>query len=63
MSKFKEFEVSFRTWNVKVATVIAEDADEALHLAEKATHFEDGEDFEVLDIIERELKRTERDES
>ena len=57
MSKFKEFEVSFRTWNVKTVTVIAKDYDEAVDAAVDATYFDDGEEFEVLDIIESELRK------
>ena len=58
MSKFKQYEVSFRTWNVKVAHVIAEDADEAVNVALDETYFDDGEEYEILDIIESELERT-----
>jgi hypothetical protein len=59
MSKFKEYEIVFRTWNVKTATVVAGDPDEAVDLAVDSTYFEDGEDYEVMDIIERNIERTE----
>lgn len=58
MSKFKEYEVIFRTWNVKTAFVIAEDADQAIDMAVDDTYWEDGEDYEVSEIIERKLERT-----
>jgi hypothetical protein len=61
MSKFKNFEVSFSTWNVKVINVIAQDADEAVDLAVDGTYFDDGERYEILDIIESELERTEEE--
>ncbi len=61
MSKFKNFEVSFRTWNVKVAHIIAEDADEAVNAAIDETYFDDGEEYEILDVIESELERTEEE--
>jgi hypothetical protein len=57
--KFKEYEVTFRTWNVKTATVLAQDPDEAIDLAVADTYFEDGEDYEVMDIIQRSLPKDE----
>jgi hypothetical protein len=57
MSEFKEFEVSFRTWNVKTVTVVAKDYDEAVDAAYEATYFDEGEEFEVLDVIEHELRK------
>lgn len=65
MSKFKEYEVIFRTWNVRSYVVVAEDYDDAIHTAENnlLIDLNDGEEYETMDIIERELQRTERDES
>jgi hypothetical protein len=64
MSKFKEYEVIFRTWNVKSYVVVAEDYDDAIHTAENnlLIDLNDGEQYETMDIIERDLQRTERDE-
>lgn len=65
MSKFKEYEVIFRTWNVRSYVVVAADYDDAIHTAENnlLIDLNDGEEYETMDIIERELQRTERDES
>ena len=64
MSKFKEYEVIFRTWNVRSYVVLAEDYDDAIHTAENnlLIDLNDGEEYETMDIIERDLQRTERDE-
>jgi hypothetical protein len=64
MSKFKEFEVSFELHGVVSIRVIAEDADDALKEAEKQLDISiDDVNVDVLDILERELERTESDES
>ena len=57
--KFKEYEVTFRTWNVKSAIVLAQDPDEAVDLAVDDIYLEDGEDYEVMDIIQRSLPKDE----
>ena len=57
MSQFKEYEVRFRTWNVKTATVIAKDADEAIDLAMDDIYWEEGEEQEVLEVLESELRK------
>lgn len=57
MRKFKEYEVIFQIWKVKSVTVIAGDADEAIDLAVDDTYFEDGEDYDVVEVIEREMEK------
>ena len=59
MSKYKEYEVMFRTWNVRSYVVVAEDYDDAIHTAEKdlLIDLNHGEEYETMDIIERELRK------
>jgi hypothetical protein len=59
MSKFKEYEVIFRTWNVRSYVVLAEDCDDAIHTAENnlLIDLNDGEEYETMDIIEREARQ------
>jgi len=63
MKKFKQYEVLFRTWNVRSYVVVADDYDEAVKIAE-STMLPDlsyGEEYETMDIIESKLERTEEE--
>ena len=63
MKKFKQYEVLFRTWNVRSYVVVADDYDEAVKIAESTMLLDlsYGEEYETMDIIESELERTEEE--
>lgn len=50
--KYHKFEVTFRTWNVKSAVVFAEDVDDAIDAAAALVIWDEGEDYEVQDIVQ-----------
>lgn len=50
--KYQKFEVTFRTWNLKSAVVLAEDEDDAINTAVSLVDWEDGEEYEVFEINE-----------
>lgn len=54
----KNYSISIYTWHIKIVNVIAKDADAAVDLAIDNTEFEYGEEYEVTDIMESELERT-----
>lgn len=50
--KYQKFEVTFRTWTVKSAVVLAEDEDDAINQAVAQVVWDEGEDYEVQDIVQ-----------
>ena len=63
MSKVKRYEVVYSIWDTRSYMVLADDEDDAIKMAEQQLLDEvhEGASYEVLDIFEGKLERTEEE--